>query len=98
MSIQNLGSIGEFIAALATLATLVYLAVQIRQNTKQVEEGTRAARASAVSSGLQLINSNRLAIYSDQDVASIWSRGLEDPTAPDPIDPKRQVVLAALQR
>ena len=34
MSIQDLGSIGEFVAAIATLITLVYLATQIRQNTK----------------------------------------------------------------
>ena len=31
---QELGSLGEFIAAIATLITLVYLAFQIRQNTK----------------------------------------------------------------
>lgn len=36
MSIQDLGSLGEFIAALATLATLVYLAFQIKQNTASV--------------------------------------------------------------
>lgn len=35
MNIQDLGSIGELIAALATLATLAYLAIQIRQNTAQ---------------------------------------------------------------
>jgi hypothetical protein len=34
VTIQDLGSIGEFVAAIATLATLVYLAVQIRQNTR----------------------------------------------------------------
>lgn len=33
MTIQDLGSIGELIAAIATVATLAYLAVQIRQNT-----------------------------------------------------------------
>ena len=33
MSIGELGSFGELIAALATLATLIYLALQIRQNT-----------------------------------------------------------------
>jgi hypothetical protein len=31
MSIQELGSIGEFIAAIATILTLVYLAFQINQ-------------------------------------------------------------------
>ena len=36
MTIQDLGSIGERLAAVATLATLFYLAVQIRQNTKAV--------------------------------------------------------------
>ena len=35
MTLQDLGSIGEFIAAIATLVTLIYLAVQIRQNTAQ---------------------------------------------------------------
>ena len=35
MTIQDLGSIGELIAAIATVATLAYLAAQIRQNTKQ---------------------------------------------------------------
>jgi len=35
LTIQDLGSLGEFIAAIATVATLGYLAVQIRQSTKQ---------------------------------------------------------------
>ena len=34
VTLQELGSIGEFVAALATLATLAYLAYQIRQSTK----------------------------------------------------------------
>lgn len=33
VTIQELGSIGELVGALATIATLVYLATQIRQNT-----------------------------------------------------------------
>jgi hypothetical protein len=33
MTIQDLGSVGELIAAVATVATLIYLAAQIRQNT-----------------------------------------------------------------
>ena len=37
MTIQDLGSIGELIAAIATIATLLYLAIQIRQNTKSVQ-------------------------------------------------------------
>jgi hypothetical protein len=37
MTIQDLGSIGELVAAIATVATLVYLALQIRQNTESVK-------------------------------------------------------------
>ena len=33
MNIQDLGSLGELIAAIATVATLLYLAIQIRFNT-----------------------------------------------------------------
>ncbi len=36
MTLQDLGSIGEFVAAIATLVTLVYLALQIRHNTRSV--------------------------------------------------------------
>ena len=49
MTIQELGSIGEFVAAIATIATLTYLAVQIRQNTAQ-------ARATATQ---DVLNSHR---------------------------------------
>ena len=43
MNIEQLGSLGEFIAAIATLATLVYLTVQIRQNTKQLRFSNAAS-------------------------------------------------------
>ena len=89
MSIQDLGSLGEFVAEIATLITLVYLAIQIRQNTKQLEEGTRAANAAAVNAGLQLINANRLAIYSDQDTSDVRYRGLEDAASLQPLEQQR---------
>ncbi len=41
MNIQDLGSLGEFIAAVAVVVSLAYVAVQIRQNT-------RASRAETV--------------------------------------------------
>jgi hypothetical protein len=40
MTIQDLGSAGEFIAAIATLVTLIYLAIQVRQNTKALRAST----------------------------------------------------------
>ena len=40
MSIQDFGSIGELIAAPATVATLAYLAIQVRQNTRVLRSST----------------------------------------------------------
>ena len=37
MTIQDLGSIGEVVAAAATIATLAYLALQIRQDTRALK-------------------------------------------------------------
>ena len=36
MTIMELGALGEFVGAFAVVATLIYLAVQIRQNTQHV--------------------------------------------------------------
>jgi hypothetical protein len=40
MTLQDLGSIGELIAAIATVVTLGYLAVQMRQNTRALRSAT----------------------------------------------------------
>ena len=33
MTLQDLGGLGEFIGAVAVVVSLIYLAVQVRQNT-----------------------------------------------------------------
>ena len=43
MTLQDLGNIGEFVAAIAVLLSLLYLAIQIRQNTKSVRTSTYQA-------------------------------------------------------
>jgi hypothetical protein len=45
MSIIELGALGELVGAIAVVATLVYLAIQIRQNTRAMEERERLALA-----------------------------------------------------
>jgi hypothetical protein len=40
MSLEDLGNIGEFVAAIGVIASLIYLAVQIRQNTSSVRAST----------------------------------------------------------
>ena len=40
MSIMELGALGEFLGSIGVIATLIYLATQIRQNTKQLHATT----------------------------------------------------------
>ena len=72
MSIQDLGSIGELVAAFATIATLIYLAAQIRQNTTTVAASTYES----VFTGYNDLNA---VILSDPELARILETGLDDP-------------------
>jgi hypothetical protein len=45
MTIVELGALGELVSAIAVVVTLVYLAIQIRQNTHAMEESRRLALA-----------------------------------------------------
>ncbi len=71
MTIQDLGSLGELIAAIATLITLVYLALQIRANT-------RSFRLAAQESTTAASSRFRDALIRDPEVAALWNRALND--------------------
>lgn len=45
MTIMELGAIGELLGAVGVIATLIYLAMQIRQNTHAMEENRRLSLA-----------------------------------------------------
>ena len=70
MTIEDLGSIGELVAAIATIATLFYLAVQIRQNTRTVE-------AAAFQSGVDGINHLNNLLAHDESMARVLRLGNE---------------------
>jgi hypothetical protein len=71
LTLQDLGSLGEFIAAIATLVTLVYLAAQIRQNTNGVRSATSASISDALSRGTETLSS-------DPELTRIWFLGREN--------------------
>ncbi len=79
MTIQELGSLGELIAAIATVITLAYLAIQIRQSAKVTRQ---AAVHSGVESGLAV----RLELIRDPDVAALYLKGLSDRQSLSPED------------
>ena len=70
MTIQQLGSLGEFIAAIATLATLIYLAIQIRRNTSIARATIIHQTNSAGMRELELVAQNA-------DLAAIYDKGMK---------------------
>jgi hypothetical protein len=68
---QLLGNYGEFIGAIAVVVTLVYLAAQIRENTKATQADSQYAVG-------QMTLNLCLAISNDGEFANIWRRGLKD--------------------
>ena len=81
MNFQELGSIGEFVSGIAVVVSLVYLAFQIRQNTRQIDENTKAAQAAAFDSSITHTFSARQTILENADVARIYLQGSNNPDA-----------------
>ena len=77
MTIQDLGSIGEVLAAIATIATLVYLAAQVRQNTRALRSSTFQAISEQMAQNVQ-------PILLESEVASLLQRGLAEPGSFEP--------------
>jgi hypothetical protein len=71
MTIQDLGSIGELLAAMATLATLIYLAIQIRQNTKAVKGSTLNS----------ITQHKQFKIRWSSEIAETYRKSVADPTS-----------------
>lgn len=68
MTIQDLGSLGELVAAIATVITLIYLSTQLRQST-DLAQGT-AQR--------DLMNSFQENLDRVGRIPDIWQRGLHE--------------------
>ena len=70
MSIQELGSIGEFVAAIVVVITLIFLTLQTRQNTQ-------AAKNTSALSGLLFWTNYLGPIAHDSELADLYARGMQ---------------------
>jgi hypothetical protein len=71
MTIQEWGSLGEIVAAIATVVTLLYLALQMRANAAATRSEARAAHRTT-------IETTSLAIAQDPKLAVLFRAGLTD--------------------
>jgi hypothetical protein len=84
MTLQDLGSLGDLIAALATVIALVYLAVQIRQGS-QVVRSTQSQEF--VHWRTELLEP----VIGDRETAALWLKGGEHFAELDPVDQRRLI-------
>ena len=72
MGLQDLANLGEFISGLVVIASLVYLAVQVRQNTQSL-------RTENYGRALDRISSMQSQLSGDGQSATLFSKGAADP-------------------
>ena len=82
-TITELGAAGEFVGAIGVVITLAYLAQQIRQNTFQLEQNQRTARAAAQNATNIALRETRATIYESAEMSRIFVNGNADPGSLD---------------
>lgn len=78
MSIQDWGAIGEIVGAIAVVASLIYLAVQIRQNTRQISHSLETTKLAAFEQNVESGNRARELFVTDPEIAELFLKGLAD--------------------
>ena len=78
MTVQDWGAVGEIIGAIAVVASLVYLALQIRQNTQQMAHSVEIERVASLGRNIHAANRLRELFIRDRDLADLYLAGLDD--------------------
>jgi hypothetical protein len=89
MSIEDLGNLGEFIASIAVLVSLAYLAVQVRLNTSQLRANEKALLRSENNEVMQGYSALRGHVMTDPSLASILVRARSDYASLEPEEVER---------
>ena len=76
MNWEAIGAIGDFVGGLAVVLTLVYIAFQVRQSSKQIDQHARALAASTYYASGEGFSKWWALVIQDEAVASLWQRGI----------------------
>lgn len=78
VTLQDLGNLGEFVGAVAVVVSLIYLAYQIRQNTRQLDQNTEVVRAEAELHNARLAADFNARVSDDPELVELWRLGTRD--------------------
>jgi hypothetical protein len=77
LNLETLGNLGEFISGIFVVVSLVYLATQVRQNTKSL-------RTENYARALERTSTMQSRLSQDGDFSAMFSRALVDPSELSP--------------
>jgi len=85
MTLAELGALGEFVGGIAVILTLVYLAIQIRQNTEQIRESSQVSRLLLQENFVSGQEAFFRSVLENEEVHRVWRLGImaTDEIAPD---------------
>ena len=89
MNWEAAGAIGEIVGAVAVVLTLVYLAVQIRENSRQL-------RLTSIMALNSLVNEGFDPIYNNDKNIHIWTTGMKSPDSLD--ESEKEIFLLFMSR
>ena len=75
---QAIGAVGELIGAVAVVATLIYLSIQLRQNTRQMENHVKTVDLTSFNAIDESFSRFRTMLATHAEVADLWRRTKED--------------------
>jgi hypothetical protein len=87
--LEDLGNIGDFLGGIGVVVTLIYLALQIRQNSSQVAQNTKAVQSNAYQAITQNHNSYNEWFVTHRDLAELLIKANTDPDSIDDVDQLR---------
>jgi hypothetical protein len=79
VTLQDLGNVGEFVGAIGVVTSLIYLALQIRQNSRQISENTNGVLGSVESEDARGSSDFLQSLAENPGLARIWRLGHSDP-------------------
>ena len=80
--LEDLANIGEFFGSIAVVVSLIYLAYQIRHNTRTVQAATRES----LSQSIVGVNSQ---LFQDPETTRLWLKGRNDISDLDDVEQSR---------
>jgi len=75
MTLDDLGNLSEFIGAIAVVISLIYLAIQIRQNTAQMRESSQVSRLLLQENFVSGQEGFFRALLENENVYRVWRLG-----------------------